>query len=102
HEQIKGRRNLLDANSIETQTLDVTVTRHGPIVLEKDGSRYAVQWTALNPETLESAGLFEANRAANWKEFTTALSHYTGPTQNFVYADVTGYNGNYRAGHITI
>src|SRR5436190_13512017 len=51
HEQIKVRKNLLDPNSVETQTLDVTVTRHGPIVLEKNG-RYALQWTALNPETL--------------------------------------------------
>ena len=102
HEQIKVRKNLLDPNSVETQTLDVTVTRHGPIVLEKDGSRYALQWTALNPETLESAGLFEANRAANWKEFTNALSHYTGPTQNFVYADVDGHIGYYGAGRIPI
>jgi penicillin amidase len=102
HEQIKVRKNLLDPNSVETQTLDVTVTRHGPIVLEKDGSRYALQWTALNPETLESAGLFEANRAGNWKDFTTALTHYTGPTQNFVYADIDGHIGYYGAGRIPI
>src|SRR5438067_10563816 len=102
HEQIKVRKNLLDPNSVETQTLDVTVTRHGPVILEKDGNRYALQWTALNPEALESAGLFEANRAANWKEFTTALSHYTGPTQNFVYADVDGHIGYYGAGRIPI
>src|ERR1041385_5172230 len=102
HEQIKVRKNLLDPNSVETQTLDVTVTRHGPIVLEKDGSRYALQWTALNPETLESAGLFEANRAANWKEFTNALSHYTGPTQNFVYDEVDGVSVYYGAWLIPI
>lgn len=102
HEQIKVRKNVIDPSSIETQTLDVTVTRHGPIVLEKDGNRYALQWTALNPVTLESAGLFDANRARNWKEFTVALSRYSGPTQNFVYADVDGHIGYYGAGRIPI
>lgn len=102
HEQIKVRKNPLDPNSIEVQTLDVTVTRHGPIVLEKDSNRYALKWTALDPTTMESAGLFEANRAGNWKEFTTALSHYSGPTQNFVYADVDGHIGYYGAGLVPI
>ena len=102
HEQIKVRKNPLDPNSIEIQTVDVTVTRHGPIILEKDGNRYALRWPALDPDTMESAGLFDANRARNWKEFTTALSHYTGPTQNFVYADVDGHIGYYGAGLIPI
>jgi penicillin G amidase len=102
HEQISVRKNLMDPKSVEIQNFDVTITRHGPIVLEKDGNRYALQWTALDPVTLESAGLFDANRARNWKEFTTALSHYTGPTQNFVYADVDGHIGYYGAGRIPI
>lgn len=102
HEQIKVRKNPLDPNSIETQTLDVTVTRHGPIMLEKDGNRYALRWSALDPATMESAGIFTANRARNWKEFTEALSGYSGPTQNFVYADVDGHIGYYGAGRIPI
>jgi len=101
HEQIKVRKGFADP-STETQTLDVVVTRHGPIVLEKDSMRYALRWPALDPTTLESAGLFEANRASNWKEFTEALSHYSGPTQNFVYADVDGHIGYYGAGRIPI
>src|SRR5215472_5196283 len=102
HEQINVRKNPIDPKSVEPQNLDVTVTRHGPIVLEKDGVRYALKWPALDPTTLESAGLFDANRAHNWKEFTEALSHYTGPTQNFVYADVSGHIGYYGAGKIPI
>lgn len=102
HEPIKVRKNPADPASIEIQTLDVTVTRHGPIVLEKDGNRYALRWTALDPTTMESSGLFDANRARNWKEFTAALSHYSGPTQNFVYADVDGHIGYYGAGRIPI
>lgn len=102
HELIKVRKNPIDPASIETQTLDVTVTRHGPIVLEKDGARYALRWPSLEPVTMESGGIFDANRARNWKEFTEALSHYSGPTQNFVYADVDGHIGYYGAGRIPI
>jgi penicillin amidase len=100
-EQIKVRPNPLSP-ATETQTLEVTVTRHGPIMLEKDGARYALRWPSLDPATMESSGLFDANRARNWKEFTEALSHYSGPTQNFVYADVDGHIGYYGAGRIPI
>ena len=102
HEQINVRKNPVDPKSVEAQNFDVIVTRHGPVVLEKDGVRYALKWSALDPTTLESAGLFDANRAHNWKEFTEALSHYTGPTQNFVYADVQGHIGYYGAGKVPI
>ena len=101
HEQIKVRSNPLNP-ATETQTFDVTVTRHGPIMFEKDGARYALRWPSLDPATMESAGIFDANRAHNWKEFSEALSHYSGPTQNFVYADVDGHIGYYGAGRIPI
>jgi penicillin G amidase len=102
HEQINVRKNPIDPKSVQPQTIDVTVTRHGPIVLEKDGVRYALSWPALDPANLEIAGIFDANRARNWKEFTEGLSRYSGPTQNFVYADVAGHIGYYGAGKIPI
>jgi penicillin amidase len=102
HEQINVRKNPLDPKSVQAQNFDVTVTRHGPIILEKDGVRYALKWPAIDPTNFESAGLYEMNRARNWKEFTEGLSHYTGPTQNFVYADVDGHIGYYGAGKIPI
>src|SRR5207237_189269 len=40
--------------------------------------------------------------ARNWREFTEALSHHSGPTQNFVYVDVDGHIGYYGAGRIPI
>ncbi|MEP6708492.1 MAG: penicillin acylase family protein, partial [Pyrinomonadaceae bacterium] len=101
HEQIKVRKGFADA-STETQTFDVTVTRHGPIVLNAGGARYALRWPALASDSAENEGLFLVNRARNWKEFTAALSHYTGPTQNFIYADVKGHIGYYGAGRIPI
>ena len=100
-EQIKVRKSFTSIET-DTQTVDVTVTRHGPIILEKDGTRYALRWSLLDPATLQTAGIFNVNRARNWKEFTAALSTYHGPTQNFVYADIDGHIGYYGAGLIPI
>jgi penicillin amidase len=101
HEQIKVRKSPINP-ATEVQNYDVKVTRHGPIILEKDSIRYALRWTALEPTSIESAGFPGVNRARNWKEFTAALSQYVGPTQNFVYADVAGNIGYYGAGRIPV
>jgi penicillin amidase len=101
HEQLKVRKSPINP-ATEVQNYDVTVTRHGPIILEKDSIRYALRWTALERTSIESAGFSGVNRARNWKEFTAALSQYVGPTQNFVYADVDGNIGYYGAGRIPV
>lgn len=101
HEVIKVRKGFTDT-ATDDQTLDVTITRHGPIVLEKNSERYALRWTALDPSLNEAGAFIQANQARNWKEFTAALSTYGGPTQNFVYADVDGHIGYYGAGRIPI
>ncbi|HEY0099120.1 MAG TPA: penicillin acylase family protein [Pyrinomonadaceae bacterium] len=100
-EEIKVRKGLTDT-STETVALDVTVTRHGPIILEREGKRYALRWTALDPKTNEFDAFYAINRARNWNEFRAALASYTGPTQNFVYADTLGHIGYYGAGAIPI
>jgi penicillin amidase len=101
HEQIKVRKSFTSSET-EVRNHDVTVTRHGPIILEKDAVRYALRWTALDSGSIELAGFPAANRARNWKDFTAALSQYVGPTQNFVYADVDGNIGYYGAGRIPV
>jgi penicillin amidase len=101
HEEIKVRKGFTDT-STDTTTLDVVVTRHGPIILEKDGRRYALRWTALDPKINNADGLYGLNRARNWKEFTAAVSSYTGATQNMVYADADGHIGYYAAGVVPI
>lgn len=86
----------------EAVTLNVLVTRHGPVVLEKDGERYALQWTVLDPSRESVTTFLKLNRARNWKEFTEAISGFAGATQNFIYADVDGHIGYYGAGYIPI
>ena len=100
-EEIKVRTNPADP-ATETETLEVTVTRHGPVVFENGGQRYALRWTALDP-TLDFFGSISSfGTARNWNDFRTALSTYGGAPFNFVYADVDGHIGYYGAGPFPI
>ena len=101
HEQIKVRKGFTSSET-DTVPFDVTVTRHGPIILEKDSKRYALHWTALDPKLNNPDSAYLINRARNWKEFSTALGSFTAPTQNIVYADVDGHIGYHAAGVIPI
>lgn len=100
-EEIKVRKGFIDA-STDTITHEVTVTRHGPIVFERDGKRYALRWTALDPKSNSADVTYLMDRARNWKEFTAALRTFTAPTQNIVYADVDGHIGYHAAGVVPI
>ena len=101
HEQIKVRKGFMDS-STDNVPFDVTVTRHGPIVFEKGGKRYALRWTALDPTTQHPDSVYLINRARNWKEFSAALESWTAPTQNIVYADAAGHIGYHAAGVVPI
>jgi len=101
HEEIKVRKGFTDS-ATDVVAIDVTVTRHGPIVLEKDSKRYALRWTALEAKLNNATGVYDLNRARNWREFTAAIRGYTPPMQNMVYADVDGHIGYYAAGVVPI
>lgn len=101
HEEIKVRKGLADL-SVDVVTHDVTETRHGPIIFERDGKRYALKWTALDPAKNNPETTIQIDRAGNWKEFTKALEKFTAPTQNIVYADVDGHIGYHSAGVVPI
>jgi penicillin G amidase len=100
-EEIKVRKGLLGTET-ETQTFNVTVTRHGPVVFEREGKRYALRWTALDAKLTDIQGFYALNTARNWAEFQSALSHYTGPMQNMVYADTEGHIGYTAAGRVPL
>jgi penicillin amidase len=100
-EEIKVRKSPAGTET-EVVAHDVTVTRHGPVVLQRGGDSYALRWTALSPAATEFTAFYKLNRARDWKEFREALREYGGPTQNFVYADVDGHIGYYGAGQIPV
>ncbi len=77
-------------------SLDVIVTRHGPIVHrdppEQGGRAYALRWTALEPGGLDF-GFPLLGKAQNWHDFIETTRHIAGPGQNTIYADVDGNIG---------
>jgi penicillin amidase len=101
HEEIKVRKGLASAE-YDVVKHDVTVTRHGPIIFEGDGKRYALRWTAFDVAKTPAELNYTLNRARNWNEFNTALLSFTAPTQNIVYADVDGHIGYHAAGIVPI
>ena len=100
-EEIKVRKGFADS-STDTVNHEVTVTRHGPIIFEQAGKRYALRWTALDPKLNSADSSYLINRARNWKEFSSALTSFTAPAQNIVYADIDGHIGYHVAGVVPI
>jgi penicillin amidase len=101
----------------EPVTLQVRITRHGPLVSDAINANNAAskaspkpapieplafRWTALDPEDGTLAAFLKVNEAHNWAEFTDAMRGYVVPSQNFVYADVAGHIGYYAPGHIPL
>ena len=76
---------------------DTWLTEHGPVFLNDEGRNYSLHWSAADVTNMEFPFL-ALNRAGNWDEFNQALKRYSGPGQNFVYADVDGNIGYHAAG----
>jgi penicillin G amidase len=93
-ERIKVRGKLDDV-------LLVKSTQHGPILPDTGNRTFALAWVALLPHALQFPFL-KIDEATNWKQFTNALRGFSGPMQNFVYADTEGNIGFYAAGWVPI
>jgi penicillin amidase len=100
-EEIKVRKGFVSAE-FDVVAHEVTVTRHGPIIFEGDGKRYALKWTAFDSKRIGGDLNYALNRAKNWNEFKAALQFFTAPTQNAVYADVNGHIGYHATGVVPI
>lgn len=83
-------------------TLDVKVTRHGPIITELvpgETRPLALRWTLYDGLRIP---FFDVNAAQNWEQFTKAFSQLDAPGQNVVYADVEGNIGYHATGKVPI
>lgn len=79
----------------------VKSTRHGPVIKELNGRVLALRWTLLDEKiSIPIAGML--NKARNWEEFLQAMQRFSGPVQNFVYADRRGNIGFANAGKIPL
>lgn len=100
-EQIKVRK-VLTAPETEVETLEVVETRNGVIIEDEIKQKFALKWTARNPDNNEFEAFYFLNRAKNYEDFKVSLKRYGGSTQNFIYADVKGNIGWIAAGRVPI
>jgi len=83
-------------------TIDVKITRHGPIITELvpgETRQLALRWTLYDGLRIP---FFDVNAAQNWDEFQKAFSLLDAPGQNVVYADVDGNIGYHATGKVPI
>ncbi len=96
--EVKGQKDHLER---------VVVTHHGPIVSSEkpetadNPTALSLSSTALQTEAA-FVGFVGLNRAKNWQEFVTAVSHIEAPPLNLLYADRQGNIGYYVSGHVPI
>ncbi len=100
-EKIGVRQNPLKPD-VSIEMLEVQTTRHGPIILERSGKKYALKWTASDPSNFEFETFYYLNRARDWDDFKNALKRHGGAMQNFIYADVKGNIGWYAGGKVPL
>lgn len=101
-------------------TIEVRATGRGPIVTDiaknfsNIASKYptatgqpegeyalSLQWTALTPGKTPSA-IFAINKARNWDEFRAGAQLFEVPSQNLIYADVSGNIGYQAPGLVPV
>ncbi len=101
-QQPDHRQELIHIKGKPDMTVDVTITRHGPIISELipgETRRIALRWTLYDGLHMP---FFDVDTALNWDEFRKAFSQLDAPGQNVVYADVDGNIGYQATGHVPI
>ena len=99
---LEHRKEIIRVKGKADVEVDVTLTRHGPIVSELvpgETRQLALRWTLYDGIR---DPFFAVDSARNWEEFEAAFSQFDAPGQNVVYADVDGNIGYHATGRIPI
>lgn len=85
-------------------TIDVTVTRHGPIVVgaPEDGYALAIRYTATCEPNATFEALLPMLRARSVDELDAAMRPWVDPCNNFLMADVAGNIGYLMRGQLPV
>jgi len=100
--QPEHRREIIHAKDKPDVTVDVVLTRHGPIVTDMvagETRKLALRWTLYDGMR---SPFFAVDSAQKWEDFRRAFSDLDAPGQNVVYADVDGNIGYQATGKIPI
>jgi penicillin G amidase len=89
----------------------VRATRHGPVLsdvskdlasLAEPGKAIALAFTGLGDRDSTMEAVMRLNIARNWDQFLDAMRLYQTPTQNIVFADVSGDIGFFSPGLVPL
>ena len=95
---LESRKDTIHVKDSSSVVINIHSTHRGPIISDvhlykqmiPDSTRNyiptSMKWTALD-FTNDFTAILNVNKAKNWDEFKSALSEYSVPGQNFVYAD---------------
>jgi penicillin amidase len=98
-EQAREEREIIQVKGQRPIEMAIAVTRHGPVIVANGAERISLRWTAAEPGLLQYP-VIEIDRAQNWQQFNAAISRWSGPGSNFVYADADGNIGYHAAGKL--
>ncbi len=101
-QQPEHRAEVIRVKDKPDVTVDVMLTRHGPIVtdiLPGETRQIALRWTLYDGLRMP---FFDVDTAQNWEDFRKAFSQLDAPGQNVVYADVDGNIGYQTTGRVPI
>lgn len=98
------RKEAIGLKRGKKDTLTLRFTQRGPIISgfrDVKDQELSMRWSGYdNSDEIRSVALL--NRAADWKEFRSAISTFKSISQNFVYADTAGNIGLNTGGGIPI
>lgn len=85
---VREKEELIKIRGSGTMRETVLLTHHGPVFADKKtgNAHFAMKWIAHEPSQ-EITSFYYLNRANDYTSFRNALSYFTAPAQNFVYAD---------------
>ncbi len=102
--QPEHRKEIIRVKGKPEVTVDVEVTRHGPIIsdiIPGEKRKLALKWIIYDPQAA-GAPFFAVDSAKDWQDFRAAFSHFGTPGQSVVYADVEGNIGYQATGLVPI
>jgi penicillin amidase len=102
--EFKTRQEIIKVKGQQDVTLEVSETRHGPVItgalpilahapLDAKAHVVSFAWTALREDDLTLQAGMKFNRARNWQEFLAGARDFGSPQQSIVYADIDGNIG---------
>jgi penicillin amidase len=101
-QQPEHRAEVIRVKDKPDVTVDVMLTRHGPIVtdiLPGETRQIALRWTLYDGLRMP---FLDVDTAQNWEDYRKAFSQLDAPGQNVVYADVDGNIGYQTTGRVPI